>query len=172
MDGEVSLIKTIPPYSLRAHPWLGEKGAGRMGGLHSRTSSPLFSLFSRCASSNGITKSSNGITNLPHLTLIISTEIGPDQFVIWREEIIVCTLCTPDYRFHLAHPVFMMDEKIENGPILPIDDEMPVLTIEMIKNDPVLLVLDEMIEEESIPIEKSSTVEQPINALVLILLIT
>jgi hypothetical protein len=31
--------------------------------------------------------------------------------------------------------------------------------------------MNEKIEEESIPIEKSSTVEQPINALVLILLI-
>jgi hypothetical protein len=45
----------------------------------------------------------------------------------------------------------------------------------MIENVPVVdeqfSIMNEMIEEESIPIEKSSTVEQPINALVLILFI-
>jgi hypothetical protein len=82
-----------------------------------------------------------------------------------------------------------MDEIIEDKPILPIDDEktstvyqdqssIPVLTIEMIKNEPIPItdekfsIMNEMIEDESIPVEKSSTVEQPINALVLILLIS
>jgi hypothetical protein len=64
----------------------------------------------------------------------------------------------------------------DDNPLSPSISIPVFLTIDMIKNDPMVLdekssIMNEKIEEESIPIEKSSTVEQPINAIVLILLI-